>query len=246
MAGFNSNWSLAPDIAGRPVHQSPELGFGASHTPSMNQGFNPSNFSLPVAQNHLWPSLDPFGAAPLFNSTGYPSTATFTGLGQQKQAAGNNQSTVPSYGARVAGGRWVSETLDNPEAHLTDTLGNVPLFSSLRPIERQSESNLLKSIGKHSLSQKCQQAPQMRLIRSMTGRISRAFSTLPLHELFLTVFQYTRLDCPYKATSASGEQRHYTPSGGTHRSRHNLRATPKASTCRVQWDQGSRNCLCEE
>jgi len=74
MSSFNTPWSLAPSMAGQPAYQSPQINFGGSQPPSMNQGFN----SLHTAtQQHQWnlgnhlpprnPSLNDFGLPKLFD-----------------------------------------------------------------------------------------------------------------------------------------------------------------------------------
>ena len=61
-----------------------------------------------------------------------------------------------------------------------------------------------------------------------------------------TAFQYARLACPREAISNGGGKRNHTASQDPCCSRCNPRATSKAATWRMQWNQDSCNRLCEE
>ena len=114
--GFDIGWSIPLDMAGAPVYPTPDFNSGASHTPSMNQGFNSLVPSHTGAQRHQWnvgnhfppgdPSVNNFGAPTLFNSTGFPNPDGSTGHAQQRQfssAAGNNKRNISPFGTQVAG-----------------------------------------------------------------------------------------------------------------------------------------------
>jgi len=102
MSSFNPGWPLAPSMAGQSAYQSPQINFGASQPPSMNQGFN----SLHTAtQQHQWnlgnhlpprnPSLNDFGLPKLFDLTGFSNAASHGQQNQFSGSSGNNQSGVP-------------------------------------------------------------------------------------------------------------------------------------------------------
>ena len=106
MFDFNHCWPLASNMAGQPANNSPEINFGGSQPPSMDQGFNPLIPSHSVAQQHQWnpgnhfppsnPSLNNFGSPIVFDPTAFSNAVNVAGLGQQNHFSGataNNQST---------------------------------------------------------------------------------------------------------------------------------------------------------
>jgi len=114
MSGYDMGWPIPLDMAGAPVYQTPDFNARASHTPSMNQVFDPLIPSNMGVQQHQWnagnhfhpgdPSANNFS---LFNSTGFPNPDSSTGHAQQRQfssAAGNNQRYIHQFGTQEAGG----------------------------------------------------------------------------------------------------------------------------------------------
>jgi len=104
MSGFNPGWPLAPGMAGQPAYQSPQINFGASQPPSMNQGFNTLHTAT---QQHQWnlgncllpgnPSLNNFGLPKLFDPIGFSNAASHGQQNQFSGASGNSQSGIPLF-----------------------------------------------------------------------------------------------------------------------------------------------------
>ena len=113
-------WISAGLADGQPV-----LDFGATSTPSMNQGSNPPSHTISLRHgstsnlhfDHLWNNLE---SVPLFNTTGYTDPASLAGFRLQNQvssAANDKQSGGPQFGAQLVGGGYVTGRAIYPEAH---------------------------------------------------------------------------------------------------------------------------------
>jgi hypothetical protein len=111
---FNPDWLLAFNMPGPPTDHSPEINFGASQTPPLNQGLNPLVTPHTATQQPQWnngnhfppggPSLSNFSPPNLFDTAGFSNP----GPVQQNQflgANGNSQSNGPLSGAHMVGGR---------------------------------------------------------------------------------------------------------------------------------------------
>ena len=102
LSGFDPTWSLPTNIPDPLAHRPQYFQFGARPTPSMNQGPSPSVPLNPATGNFEYSSFN----APSLPRKNLHSDNSI-GLDQQTQypqVAGNNQNTVPFYGAQVMGG----------------------------------------------------------------------------------------------------------------------------------------------
>ena len=99
---FNPTWYFSNPLANRPRH----FQFGATPTPLMNQGLNPSVPLNTAAQQYPW-NPDNSSWEVITSSEGNPYSDNLMGLNQQNQyfnATGNNQNTTSLYGAQVMSG----------------------------------------------------------------------------------------------------------------------------------------------
>ena len=118
----------------------PAFDFGATSTPSMNQGSNPPSHMIALRHgstsdlhfDHLWNNLD---SAPLFDTTGYTGPANLAGFGLHNQVSSVNDSQGGGlqFGAQLVGGGYVTGRAIYPEAHSINALGLEPLLECLRP-----------------------------------------------------------------------------------------------------------------
>lgn len=149
LSASTSTRPLQTDIYDQLNHPPQAFQFGATPTPSMNQGFNPSVPLNTAEQQHPWhlnsfySSLDN-PSAPLSTRRDLYSESLM-GLDQQNQyfnVAGNEQNMDSLYGAQVTAGRYVSEKCGDPDANSNNVPGMLHILSHLGPMEHQSVSNL--------------------------------------------------------------------------------------------------------
>ena len=106
---FDPTWPFPTNIPNPLAHRPQYFQFGATPTPSINEGSNPSVPLNPATQQYPWnpdnsfyTSLDNLSASSLSRRDPYLDTSM--GLDQQNQdcnPAGTNQDSVPLYGDQV-------------------------------------------------------------------------------------------------------------------------------------------------